>query len=93
MTTFQFLPNPSSGNFAIRRFNLESDVMPSRADGGNGGRTRTDAVVQHHIALVGIGAHQVLYQGYRLLCRMIESVLAFILNICPKAGFEYAQVL
>ena len=50
----------------------ESDVMPSRADGGNGGRTRTDAVVQHHISLVGIGAYQVLYQGYRLLRRMIE---------------------
>ena len=73
MTTFQFLPNPSSGNFAIRRLNLESDVMPSRADGGNGGRTRTDAVVKHHIALVGIGAYQVLYQGYRLLCRMIYN--------------------
>ena len=54
MTTFQFLPTPSSGNFAIRRLNLESDVMPSRADGGNGGRTRTDAVVKHHIALVAV---------------------------------------
>ena len=53
MTTFQFLPNPSSDNFAIRRFNLESDVMPPRADAGNGdygkcGRQRTDERPESH---------------------------------------------
>ena len=90
MTTFQFLPNPSSDNFAIRRFNLESDVMPPRADGGNGGRTRTDAVVQHHIALVGIGTYQVLYQGYRLLCSLgMEMTEVGYLSSATRTGASF----
>ena len=72
MYSLQFFPDTEFGDVAVLLHGLESDIVPSRTDCGNGSRSGPDAVVQHGVPLVGVGAYQVLDQCHRLLGRMIE---------------------
>ena len=74
MYSLQFFPDTEFGDVAVLLHGLESDIVPSRTDCGNGSRSGPDAVVQHGVPLGGVGAYQVLDQCHRLLGRMIEDV-------------------
>ena len=77
---FAFLPYPLLGNFAITLVDFEADVVPACPQGGDGGRPGADAVVQHEVALVCVGPYQVFYQGYWLLCGVVEGSRAVFLG-------------
>ena len=90
MKPFRLFSYPAESGFEIRLFRLESDVVPSRADGCHRSCTRAYAVVKYRVAFIRVGLYQIFQQGYRLLRGVVETAFTVAMT---DVGYLLSAIL